>query len=579
VEPNIGRGVQASVTAFGTLWRSFFAQCFSSETVTSDIRLRQGVIWVMAFLVAPGLSIAFRFGTHYQFALHFAPERADGLLLMVMILFVSYSAVAIGLIAVFVWDGLSFGRRDAMVLGVLPIAGSTVAMAKLAALAALLGAAHAVVNTPTALIFAFAVSGNIPGLAIVRQLFVHMLVTGMAGLSIFAALVTARGVLGLVSARLAAAAAAPFQFAFVAAMLCVMVLAVTSARQLALPAEDVGWIPSFWYVGLFEDLVGSPRPVYLSLSGRALWTTVAFTLSALAVTLAAFPLQFQRALAPAAHPGTAGGSARLLRGLAWLAGARRPLARAVSDFLLVTLARNRPVQTVAAINAAIAAPIIVVGLWRAGPSVVPTLEVLWIPMVVVYWLAVGLRASFYVPSELPANWAFAVNAPGSSSQYGAGVRASMLAVLLPAGVLSTAALVPFVGWRVAALHCVLVLMVTVTLAEVVLITIGHLPFTRAYPPGHARLRTRWWIYPAGLLAFAFLPVRGELMVLHGRILWSDLFGWIAIPALVVAAVSIRRARVSLGAIPEDDTDESSVVTLGLDATTRISPASVGPTVS
>lgn len=63
------------------------------------MRLRQGVIWVMAFLVAPGLSITFRFGTHDQFALYFAPERADGLLLMMMILFVSYSAVAIGLIA------------------------------------------------------------------------------------------------------------------------------------------------------------------------------------------------------------------------------------------------------------------------------------------------------------------------------------------------------------------------------------------------------------------------------------------------------------------------------------------------
>ena len=426
------------MTAFATLWRSFFAQFFSSETVTSDMRLRQGVIWVMAFLVAPGLSIALRFGTHYQFALHFAPERADGLLLMMMILFVSYSAVAIGLIAVFVWDALSFERRDAMVLGVLPIAGSTVVMAKLAALAALLGAAHAVVNAPTALIFAFAVSGNIPGLAIVRQILAHMLVTGMAGLSIFAALMTARGVLGLLSARLAAAAAAPFQFAFVAAMLCVMVLAVGSARTLAVPADQVGWIPSFWYVGLFEALVGSPRPVYVSLSGRAVWTTVALAASALTVTLAAFPLQFQRALAPEANPAAAGGSARLLRGVAWLGGARRPLARAVSDFVLVTLARNRSAQTIAAINAAIAAPIIAVGLWRAGSidaMAVPRLAVLWIPMAVVYWLAVGLRASFYVPSELPASWAFAVNAPADSSQYRTGVRASILAALLPAGLL------------------------------------------------------------------------------------------------------------------------------------------------
>lgn len=70
------------------------------------------------------------------------------------------------------------------------------------------------------------------------------------------------------------------------------------------------------------------------------------------------------------------------------------------------------------------------------------------------------------------------------------------------------------------------------------------------------------------------------MVLQGRILWSDLFGWIAVPALIVAAVSLRRSRVCLAGIPEDvETDESSLIRLGLDAATQISPAPFGPTVS
>jgi hypothetical protein len=555
------------VTTFATLWRAFFAQFFASEAITSDLRMRQGIIWVLAFLIAPGISIAARFGTYYQIAIVFAPDRAEPLLLSLLTLFVAYAFVAIGLIAVFVWDGLAFDRRDAMVLGVLPLPVATIVLAKLGAMAAFLGAAHLAINLTTALLFAVGVSINVGGVTIVRQLAVHMLVTGMAALFVFGVIVTARGLLGLLSARLAAAAAAPLQFTFVAAMLCMLVLAASSSRTIRFSLGEVSAVPIFWFVGLYERLMGFERAAYVSLSGRAVWATTLSTVAALALTLASFPLQFQRALAPPPHPSTAGGLAPLLRGLGWLAGARHATAKAVAEFVLTTLVRNRAPQTIAAINLALAAPIIVVvlarGGWQDGPAT-PSVAVLWIPLVAVYWLAIGLRAAFFVPSERRAAWTFGVNAPEESRHYRNGVRGALLAVLAIAGLVTTAVIAPVIGGSTAVLHAAFVLLLTAVLAEVVLLTLSHIPFTQPYPPGHARLRTRWWIYVAGFVAFAYVPVLGELLVLRERILWVDLFAWTAFPAVIVYAWSWFRPGVWRVALDEDlEAEEPSVTTLGL----------------
>jgi len=55
-----------------------------------------------------------------------------------------------GVIAAFTWDALGFDRRDAMVLGPLPVGGATIISAKLTALAALLLSGAALVNAMTA---------------------------------------------------------------------------------------------------------------------------------------------------------------------------------------------------------------------------------------------------------------------------------------------------------------------------------------------------------------------------------------------------------------------------------------------
>jgi hypothetical protein len=232
-----------------------------------------------------------------------------------------------------------------MVLGVMPIAGSTIVLAKLAAIAAFLGAAHLGINFTTAFLFSVGVAGTVGRFPVLHQLLVHMLVTGLAALFVFSTLITARGLLGLLSTRLAAAAAAVLQFTFVAGMLCFLLYSVMSATTIRIPVSEVSWVPSFWFVGLYEVLLGIDRPAYGSLGERAIWGVAAASATALAVTLVSFPIQFQRALTPSHDPSSIGGSARMLCGIAWLAGARRPLARAAARSSAIARCRRSPRST------------------------------------------------------------------------------------------------------------------------------------------------------------------------------------------------------------------------------------------
>ena len=207
------------------------------------------------------------------------------------------------------------------------------------------------------------------------------------------------------------------------------------------------------------------------------------------------------------------------RRLARLFTGRDRTARGTSDFILTTLARSRPQQVPVAIAASIAVAIISVALSTRPGGIDalyrPRTVVLWIPMVIGYWIIVGLRASFAMPTELPAAWAFRVHSSLPSVSYWSGVRAAIASfALLPALAANAVFVLPLVGWRTAAWHTMFVCIAVVFAAQAASITIGSVPFTHAYPPGHTKLKTRWPLYLGGMYAIAYWPVRWELHVLH-----------------------------------------------------------------
>jgi hypothetical protein len=564
---------------FVLLVRSFFAQFFSSETVTSEIQLRQTIIWVLAFLLMPSLFLVFEVLPAYHFTVARDPAMAARLVIMLGSVFVTYTMVIVGFVAVFVWDSLTFDRRDAMVLGPLPMRSATIITAKLVALAAFLLGMTTIVNLVTAVPFALSVGDHLGMDGVFRHFAASMTATLLAAAFSFSAIVTLRGCATLIGgARLAAVFGSTLQFLFLTALLCITIVvpAVSPAKMKLLDRGMTGWIPPAWFFGVFEQLLGSTHAEYMVLAQRAFVATTIAVVAAVLVSVAGFRRQVQLALTPSAFTGELG-KARFQRLVAgWLTGSR--VARATCDFILITLARNRAQQAPIAINGAIGLAIVVAALVRYGTDLEslmrPRTAVLWIPLVLAYWITVGLRASFFVPSELAAAWSFRVNAPHSGLLYWSAVRSSMLAFIVPPTlVLSVALLVPLVGWRIAAWHTVIVCALITLLVQIFSMTVTFVPFTRAYVPGHAKLRSRWPIYLVGMYGIAYWPVQLELRILNNP---HAMVGMAVGLALLIAVLEVaaRRMVQNWRALPQEESDElfPDVTLLNLGGTIRNAPA-------
>jgi len=498
-------------TPFNILWRVFVEQFAANESATSDIQMRRAIIGVITFLVTPGVFLIGNTISKYELTLLIArhrnmPELLETYHAQMAVLFVAYSMISTGLLTVFIWDTLVFDKRDAMVLGPLPLRGRTIVGAKLAALATFLVGTALAVNVTSGLPFAFVTGG--PEGHILRHLAGHWAGTIGGAVFVFCTLVVVRGLLVvLVSAHAAATAGSLLQFLFLSAVLCFMMVP-TATGQVTPPIS--------WFAALFEVIRGSTLPTIGPLAQNALVVLPLSMAGAIVVTFAGYWKQMRAALAPSARVAS---TALIRRRLAALITGHDRVARATSDFVLTTLARSRVQQAPIAIAAALGVAIVSIALvTREGGLAelrAPRTVVLWMPIVLGYWVIVGLRASFVLPTELKAAWAFRVHSRLPSASYWAGVRAAMVAFAIgPALLVNALVVLPLLGWQVAAIHGLVVCLAVAITAQFASLLVEGVPFTRAYPPGHAKLKTRWQYYLLGMWAIAYLPVRMEMQVLN-----------------------------------------------------------------
>ena len=564
--PRLGR--------FEVLCRAFFAQFFASESVTSTQQLRRAMIGPLAFLLVPALFMPLQMVSTFEAAAVRFPELLEPLTRLMATVFIMYSMVAVGVIAAALWDSLSFDRRDAMVLGSLPLRASTVITAKIAAMALLLLIVAVSISLMTGVPFAMVAGNHKSAVGVVRHFVAHMTATLTAATFVYCLLVTLRALVGGVSGRHVALASV-LRFLLFSGLLCFIVFAPTALnvtyggrrRPTTLQMQTIpGWSPTNWFLGLHEWIRGMPGAEWDGGARRALAFTAAVTISAVATTIAGYRRQLQRALAPTGDAGVRG-AARVQRAIARLMIGRSQLARAASDFVLSTIVRNGTQQATIAINAAIGLMLIVGALLRTSGDVTlfmrPRTAVLWIPLVLVYWIGVGLRAAFFVPSDLTAAWAFRFNGPLHAAAFWSGTRAAAVGFLVPLALVADLLLVPLLGLRAAAWHAAIVVAVALAMAEAVALTVDFVPFTRPYEPGHARLKTRWPLYAVGFYICAFVPARAALHAAGDP--WAILR--IAETALAVAAVlevaGWRRSRRWQVDPAEEFADESEIATLDI----------------
>jgi len=534
------------------LLRTFIAQFFTTETMTSDVQMRHAVAGVIAFVLMPGILLLLQVFPDYQTTVirvhaHRAPpglidDRLEWIVQMLSV----YSMMTIGLVSAVSWDALTFDRRDAMVLGPLPVPGPTIVLAKLSALAAIVLGTSATINLVNGFFFAFETSDLLGVRALMLHLAGFAVATIGGAVMLFAAVVAARNTLAVLAPeRITAIAGSLLQCAFVVALLCAVAwtpfvgpAARRSGVGLSQAATDA--LPWTWFVGLFETVRGSPRrdwPEFAMLSHRATMSLALSVSAAIVTSVAAFRTEMRRALTPVARPGALG-QARILRALAGALtfGDRR--AAVVADFVVTAIVRNRAQQSYVALNTAIGVAWTLVsvsnarGGWQA--AVAPA------PFLLAFWATIGLRASFFAPTELPAAWTFRVHTSDGDRSLLAGVRAASIALLAPqTAVLAWIA----VGSALAAVG----LLVAIVLATALVLTIDFVPFTRAYEAGHAKLKTRWPLYLIGTVLTGYGLPRLPLWLL-------------VVVAAALYVAGNKTARRWTVEPPDDAVDDTSSVT-------------------
>jgi hypothetical protein len=534
------------------LARTFFGRLFESDLMPPGLPQAQLVIWSMAFLATPGLLLPVRFAAVFLGAPR-NPRAVDvlPLLLLHRLLFITLSMTAIGLVALVIWDGMFPDRRDARILGGLPVPGRTIIAGRLLALAALCGifvlginAVPTVLNGPL-LPMVDGASNSFRGAA------AHFLATSMSGIFVFSTLLMLQGIVLNIGGRKAAdRLSLVLQVVFIAALLQMIFF---MPRMVAVVRSDLGagWIralPSLWFVGLYDVIAGRPRPASGPLAAMALAATLGTVSAAVGLFTFTHARLMRRAIESAESPRhnkIAVALVRLVtRGLCW-----HPVARATFEFTLKTIARSRSHRLLMAMYvglaiAIVASAVVPLMIGRGFAAFLePDIEVLSAPLVIAFFTLIGARVALAIPVEPKATWVFKLAEPANRGAAMDGVRAALVVTgVLPTTVVAAASVGLLWGPRAAAIHALVCFLMGWALVEILLIRMFKIPFTCTYFPGRSRFTKLWPLYLTAFTTYCFTTAKLVKTVFLEARTWEPLAYFVLLTTISIALLTWTRRR-------------------------------------
>lgn len=559
-----------------TLVRATFTGFFESELMPPGLPQVRLVIFAFVVVMFPATQLPLRAWQQYLAASRRTPEILDVLMWPHKLLFVTFAMVTTAVVALVIWDNVFPDRRDAFIIGHLPIRPRTIVGARLIALAGLMCLIALGSAAPSALFYGLVAGGYSDG-GILRGVLAHFAATMGASIFAFLLLLALQGLLiNLIPARWLQRAMVLLQFVFVVAALeallfmppIVHALERTMAPGSAMNSAWMTWAPPAWFLGLYEVLAGTRRPIdHLAIPAVAALTLL------LPGAFGLYAFTFTRLMRRAVEARDADRVIHYRNPLVdWVPTVltRSSIAEAVCRFAMVTVARSRKHRLLLTIFAGIgttaAAASALVSISR-GVRLVRTMTpemVLPVGLVLIFFLVLGLRSLFAIPTEPSANWPFKLNDAADVRLHVRGASAALIGVgVLPVILLLAPLHVYALGAMRALGHSAVLLAAGLFLSEVVLRGFRRVPFTSAYSPPAARVRWMWPFWLAGYLIFSF-----TLSAIEGVLLHRFLPTAILVCALLLAADAVRRWREwDLGDAPQtltfDEGEEDAPVTLEL----------------
>jgi hypothetical protein len=535
----------------GVLTRVFLARFFENEAMAGPADLRDSFFWLIAALAAPGLLFAF----HQQFYWDLAAKGGGAAKLRVFVLFdkmfyLTLTSVAMGVVSVAVWNALIVDRRDAFILGVLPVRRRAIVVAKLLSLAAYVGALNLGMHTGAALLFGAALGEGWAGIG--RGMAAHLIAASAAGMFVFLSVVAlVSACLAVVGPRLFARAVAPLQALLVAAITTTFLMTpwlcrgAVSLAEAPAPAWWLAYTPLIWFLGLYETLAGTTSGLMHQM-GRT--GAIAFGSAALAVAVL-YPVACWRVLTTAA---AAGGSAtrpwtRLVSSKVVDLLSADSGTRAALQFLVATAGRvgrfRLVVSAAVGLSLTLIAPLALYWIGR-GVAGAPSLTLVAAPLLLTIPLVAGWRVVMAMPSELTARWVFrSTPTEGFAGRTAARRFIFSFGVVVPL-VLFAPAWVALWGVSTAGQFVANALLAGGILVEAHLWGFAGMPCTRPMSVSDSNLQGRWPFYAAGLLAYAVGIPLLEVWTAGHWPAWLVTIGLVVVYC-VVRPLSHDAARVNL----------------------------------
>jgi hypothetical protein len=279
----------------------------------------------------------------------------------------------------------------------------------------------------------------------------------------------------------------------------------------------LAWSPSYWFLGLFQQLNGSPA---LSILARRAWIGLAIALS---VTAVAYALSYFRTLRKIVEEPDIVAS---VRGGMWLPRFGSAIQTAIVQFSVRTLLRSRLHRIILAFYLGIGFAIVIALAKNSEPpsqlADAPAgsawgqvnADMLAASIAMMGFAMIGTRVAFSIPLDLRGNWIFRVTGARRVPECLAGSRRSLLLLsAAPVWMASAVFCLWMWPWRAAAGHLAVLAAVALILAELSLHGFHKIPFTCSYLPGKSQVHLVIWGALA-LLWCIILSVKYELDALE-----------------------------------------------------------------
>lgn len=536
-----------SRTPFARLVVHFITRLTGSEGSTGENQIGSGAL--LGLLAAPGACLCFLLLDNYSTLMMWSGGRLRVDLYVMSVpdkfLFISVAMAITGIVTVLKWDRILPDAQDYLNLAPLPVRPHAILVANVVAIACVVLIISVDVSAIPGTLFPLVVSNAMDASfgALFHFIAIHALCVILASVFTFctvfavfglAAAILPRNAFGAISSGLRGAALIAFLMLLLSGFVGLRIL-----REIAEhPASPLRWLPSLWFLGLYQTLQHRPTREFVALA-RLAWQGVLAAFGVMVVAYAAsYRRRFSSSLEGGRRPSQRYGRRALLAVLDLFAPRAVGFGRAGFRFVTRALLQHEGHRLCLAVALGLGWLLAIQSVTGAGSNsgALPAIGVLQAPLQAAYLLVLGLRLALEMPVSLPANWIFRfVLDPKDNETAGIARRVMYgflaLFVMAPCLLFSLWRLSPFT----ALMHTLYVLTLAAFLVELSLANYRKMPLACPSPgfrhnllmlcllqifcflafTGLAAASERW-MFDAPL-RFALVPlVLGSVWLLHRR---------------------------------------------------------------